>query len=350
MVDIFVVGGGPAGLAAAIAARARGFRVTVADCAQPPIDKTCGEGLMPDSLEALQALGINLRDFPQCRPFRGIRFLGESAAVDASFPTGEGIGIRRTLLHQLLIDRAAAAGVELRWGVRVDGLDRIRARWVIGADGQKSYVRRWAGLDACIHESRRYGFRRHYRAVPWTDCVEIYWARDCQMYVTPVGPDEVCTVLITRDSHLRMAEAESRFPRLTARLAGATPATRERGGVSASRRLRRVQSGNVALIGDASGSVDAITGEGLCLCFRQAIRLAEALEAGDLERYEKWHRRAMRRPAFMADLMLMLDRVPLLRERTLRILESRPGIFARLLAVHVTGGHSWLNRFASASF
>ena len=46
--DIFVIGGGPAGLATAIAARQRGFDVVVADGAQPPIDKPCGEGLMPD--------------------------------------------------------------------------------------------------------------------------------------------------------------------------------------------------------------------------------------------------------------------------------------------------------------
>jgi menaquinone-9 beta-reductase len=41
--DVFVIGGGPAGLAAAIAARAKGLRVTVADGGVPPIDKPCGE-------------------------------------------------------------------------------------------------------------------------------------------------------------------------------------------------------------------------------------------------------------------------------------------------------------------
>ena len=56
--DVFVVGGGPAGLAAAIAARQRGFEVVVADSAQPPIDKACGEGLMPDGVAALARLGV----------------------------------------------------------------------------------------------------------------------------------------------------------------------------------------------------------------------------------------------------------------------------------------------------
>ena len=52
--DVFVIGGGPAGLAAAITARQRGFRVVVADGAQPPVDKACGEGFLPDGLEALE--------------------------------------------------------------------------------------------------------------------------------------------------------------------------------------------------------------------------------------------------------------------------------------------------------
>ena len=56
--DVFIVGGGPAGLAAGIAARRRGFQVMLADSAIPPIDKPCGEGLMPDGICALSNLGI----------------------------------------------------------------------------------------------------------------------------------------------------------------------------------------------------------------------------------------------------------------------------------------------------
>jgi flavin-dependent dehydrogenase len=54
---VFVIGGGPAGLAAAIAARQRGFAVAVADGLEPPVDKACGEGLMPDTLRVLRELG-----------------------------------------------------------------------------------------------------------------------------------------------------------------------------------------------------------------------------------------------------------------------------------------------------
>ncbi len=200
--DIFVVGGGPAGLAAGIAARIKGFDVVVADAAQPPIDKACGEGLMPDSLEALRRLGIAL-DPDQSFAFRGIRFLGEGGSVAADFPRDCGIAVRRVRLHQALIDRAQEVGVKLQWRICVKDLGDIQARWIIGADGQNSRVRKWASLDATRSESFRYGFRRHYRMRPWTDFMEVYWGPGCQMYVTAVAHDEICVALLTRNSKMR---------------------------------------------------------------------------------------------------------------------------------------------------
>src|SRR5271165_1538919 len=97
--EVLVAGGGPAGLAAAIAARQAGFEVAVVDCARPPIDKACGEGIMPDGLSALTALGVPA-DVRHAAPFRGIRFINGPREVEAGFPSGVGYGIRRTLLHQ----------------------------------------------------------------------------------------------------------------------------------------------------------------------------------------------------------------------------------------------------------
>ncbi len=109
----------------------------------------------------------------------------------------------------------------------------------------------------------------------------------------------------------------------------------ERGGLSATRRLWTVTQGAVALIGDASGSVDAITGEGLGLAFRQALALADALAAGNLDLYEMAHRRLVRRPTFIAHLLRMLDGRPELQDRALRYLSRHPGVFRFLLAWHV---------------
>ena len=165
--------------------------------------------------------------------------------------------------------------------------------------------------------------------------MEIHWGAGCQFYVTPVSPHEICVALISRDPHLRLAHALEGFPELRQRLARAPATSMERGGVSTTRRLRGVSRGKVALIGDASGSVDAITGEGLCLTFQQAIALADALAAGDLSLYESAHPRIQRRAAFMADFMLLMDRSRWLRARALKGLARRPKLFENLLAMHV---------------
>jgi flavin-dependent dehydrogenase len=333
--DVFVIGGGPAGLAAAIAAARRGMRVVVTDANAPPIDKPCGEGLMPDSRLHAERLGIDLPPSSGYE-FRGIRFHGAGRSVESDFPRGRGIGIRRTVLHEKLVGAAVKAGVELRWNTTVSGLDKIRARWIVGADGSCSRVRRWAWLDSCHCNNRRYAYRQHFAVAPWTDCVEVHWGDGCQIYVTPVSREEVCIALISRAPELRLGEALRRFfPVLHDRLAGASATSRERGSVTATRRLRAVTRGNVALIGDASGSVDAITGEGICLSFRQAEVLAAAMAKGDLAGYNRTHPRLALRPQLMARTMLTLDRGASARRWALSAMSWQPWIFRKLLAVHV---------------
>jgi flavin-dependent dehydrogenase len=166
--------------------------------------------------------------------------------------------------------------------------------------------------------------------------MEIYWGHRCQIYVTPIARDEVCTALISREPGLKLKDAVERyFPVLRDRLAGVAATTTERGAVTVSRRLRHVARENIALIGDASGSVDAITGEGICLSFRQAALLAEAMAAGDLAVYDRAHPRLALKAHVMARVMLMLDRGATARRLGLSAMQMRPWIFRRLLAVHV---------------
>jgi flavin-dependent dehydrogenase len=341
--DVFIAGGGPAGLAAGIAARKKGFDVVVADGANAPIEKACGEGLMPDTLDALLRLGVTLSEADGFQ-FSGIRFLDGPARVDACFPHGAGIGVRRTILHKKLIHSAESLGIKLLWNCPVTGINAegayagdkfIRSRWIVGADGFSSLVAKWSGLDAAYRSSRRFARQRHYKVAPWSEFVEIYWGKNSQAYITPVGKTEVCVVAMCHDPHARMDRLLEEHPSLAAHLGAAEITTVEKGAVTAMHRLRRVARDNVILIGDASGGVDAITGEGLRLGFEQAFALADALLANDLHIYEQKHRQLARRPEWMGRLMLLLDGRPELRRRTMSAFSRSPELFTNLLATHV---------------
>jgi len=351
--DVFIVGGGPAGLAAAIAARKKGFDVVVADGASAPIEKACGEGLMPDTLSVLRQLGVEIGGEDGFQ-FSGIRFLEGATCVDACFPHGVGVGVRRPLLHKKLIQVAEVLGVNLLWNTPATGISEegvhaggryIRSRWIVGADGFSSLVAKWSGLDAALRSSRRFARQIHYSVAPWSEFVEIYWGKDSQAYITPVGKHEVCVVMMCHDSHARMEDLLEEHRALVAHLSHADITTTERGAVTAMHKLSRVTRGNVILIGDASGGVDAITGEGLRLGFEQAFALAEALEADDLRIYERRHGAMARRSEWVGRLMLLLGGRPELRRRTMSAFSKSPELFAEMLATHA--GQSSPRRLAA---
>ncbi len=342
--DVLVVGGGPAGLAAALAARVQGFSVIVADGASPGIDKACGEGLMPPAVNSLAALGVSI-DPTDCHPFTGVQFVDGEDCATARFREGAGLGVRRTRLHAAMTKAAQDTGVSLLWNTPVTefgdhwaatGGERIQFQYLIGADGQASAVRRAAGLSDARHSTTRFGFRRHYAVAPWSDLVEVHWSHGCQVYITPVGQNEVGVAVLSADSHHRVNQALQQFPTLQRRFRNAETASLERGGVSATRHFHRVVTDHAALIGDASGSVDAITGDGLSQAFQQAEALALAMKAGDLSAYQTAHNRIRRSPALLAYLLLTLGRHDVLRRLSLKALAGYPPVFSQILALHTS--------------
>jgi flavin-dependent dehydrogenase len=358
---VFIVGGGPAGLAAAIAARQKGFRVIVADGAAPAIDKPCGEGMMPETLDVLNSLGVQFEP-GDGRNFRGISFVQGDAQVSADFPQRQGIALRRPVLHARLAARAQACGVQFLWKTPVSGIvagvdggsvqlpqRTISARWIIGADGQASRVRKWMGLNSVARFRQRYACRRHYRLKPWTNYMEIHWANHAQAYVTPTSEEELCVVLMAQNRHdTSFDRALEGIPGLKEKLSGAQMSSRQRGAISVMRALKSVYKSNVALLGDASGGVDAISGEGLRLAFAQAIALADAMVANDLTKYQQFHRKLARRPLLMSGLMLWLSRHPRMRSRMVRAMQNNPESFARLMETH-TGTRSPLHLVAAGA-
>lgn len=299
--DVAVVGGGPVGLAAAIEARLAGLSVVLVEQRAGVIDKACGEGLMPGALPALERLGVR----PEGHPLRGVSYRQGSRAVTHRFADGGGLGVRRTALHATLSARADELGVERVTG-RVDRLEvrgravsisalsvpaYVSANWLMGCDGLHSTVARLAGLARpAPTRSRRYGVRQHYAVAPWSDNIEVYFGPNAELYVTPVNGYGVGVAMLARQG-TDFDAALAAVPQLAERLEGTEVTSSRRGAGPFRQRTRRRSSGRVMLVGDASGYVDAITGEGLRLGFAQARAAVACIAAGRPQDYEReWMR------------------------------------------------------------
>ena len=352
MIDVLVAGGGPAGLAVAIRAAARGFRTVVLERAAGVPDKACGEGLMPAGLRELQSLGaLELIAARDRAPFRGIRYLQEDgSAVEGRFRGGDGMGIRRTALSAALWARAAAAGAEVRRGsiraARAGGGEIVahtddgplHARLLVAADGLHSPLRRAAGLEQPAPAARRFGLRQHFALAPWSDLVEVHWAEGAEAYVTPVAADAVNVAFLWSGAGRTFEEQVRRFPALESRLRGAGATSDARGAGPLEQRVRTRGGDRLALVGDAAGYVDAITGQGLSLAFGAASLLIAALPddlsqdlAPALRRYDRSLRGRWLRYALPARALLALASRPALRRGALRTAGRFPALFRALL-------------------
>jgi flavin-dependent dehydrogenase len=209
----------------------------------------------------------------------------------------------------------------------------VACKWIIGADGHNSLVRRLARLGSAVVR-QRIGVSQHYSVRPWTDFVEVYWHRRGQAYVTPVAAGMMNVVLMGNGENLRIPDLAELFPRLAERLKGTHAVGSPYSDVTASFVLESVIREHVALVGDASGSVDAVTGEGLSLAFRQALALAAGLRDNDLTAYQSAHRRMIRPPRMMAALLLTMGSREWLLRRAVHALATHSTAFARLMAIH----------------
>jgi flavin-dependent dehydrogenase len=293
--DVAIVGGGPVGLVASIRARLSGLTVVLLEQRDGTIDKACGEGLMPGAIPLLEELGVE----PEGMPLRGITYNQGRRSVTHRFAGAPGRGVRRTTLHAALDRRADELGVARRIA-KVDSLEQegdevrvagIAVRYLLACDGLHSSVARMVGLALpAPRRNRRYGIRQHYAIAPWTDTVEIHYGRSAEIYVTPIAENEVGVAMLGAQ-HTDFDAAIADIPGLVHRLQGAALVSSRRGAGPFRQRTRARTAGRVLLVGDASGYVDAITGEGLRVGFAQALAAVRCVVDDDPRAYEReWMR------------------------------------------------------------
>ena len=357
--DVLVAGGGPAGLAVAIAARLNGLSAIVIERQPSPPDKACGECLMPPAVSALNRLGVlDLIDPARRASIDGIRFKQEGAAsAEARLPSPGGLGVRRTELTAAMMHRARGLGAEIHQRTTVRGyrvqqdqvlaetdVGPVRARFLAAADGLHSRLRSMAGLQVTSRGPRRFGIRQHFQIQPWSRFVEVHFTEGVEAYVTPVGPTRVGITFLLDDARVARHGASidnllERFPSVSACLAGAVADSRPRGAGPMSCSARSRIADRFALVGDAAGYIDAITGEGLSLALVSALTLGRilpaALELGGsretLLAYQRESAHQFRRYAFVTKTMLAFARRPAFHGPVIAMLARHPQMFSAIL-------------------
>jgi flavin-dependent dehydrogenase len=336
-VDLLVLGGGPVGLGTALLATAAGLSAAVVEQRRDPVDKACGEGLMPSALAVLDRLGVD----PPGLPIMGIRYLDalRNTSASARFSGPPGRGVRRTVLQAALAAAVDAAGVQ-QIRARVDEVrqhdDRVLAagltgRYLAAADGLHSAVRRQYGLAGPARMPPRYGLRRHYAIEAWSELVEVHWSREAEAYVTPVGAGLVGVALLTSRRGRSFEEHLRHFPALRERLSAAPYASELRGAGPLERNVTARVAGRVLLVGDAAGYVDALTGEGIAVGLACARRLVDSVLADRPQDYERAWREESRRSRALTRALLALAGNPALRRRIVATAVAFPGVFRRLV-------------------
>jgi flavin-dependent dehydrogenase len=326
---------------------------------------------MPAGVGELEHLGVlPLLSAGDWTPFRGIRYVQEDGtSAEGRLPGKGGLGIRRTALVDALASRARGAGAILHEQSAVLSHRRtqgaieleteagpVEAQILIAADGLASPLRHAEGLDGLPITPLRFGLRQHFRRVPWTDFVEVHLSDGAEAYVTPVGPERVGIAFLWEDRRLSKPISPEalcgRFPLLAEKLLGSERESSPRGAGPLARAARARTADRFALLGDAAGYVDAITGEGLSLAFGCASALAsilpQALARGAsreaLTPYERAFAQLFRRYVWVTRSVLAISRRVRLRRQIIRYLSAHPETFDAMLrwfaAPHVPRGRS----------
>ena len=379
--DVVIAGAGPAGSTTALRLARDGFHVAIVEPRRFPRFKPCGEFLSPACLPLLRDLGV-AGDLSAlgAHEVRGMRLHAHGRSAEGRFadvgaaraPFDHGWGLRRDVFDDVLLRAALASGaVELFEGVRATGVLRggrgevvglavqgaggepieLRAPLTVGADGARSRVARALGVHRPVPWLDKLALTTRYADVDWGSSAEVHFFDGGYFACTAVDGGRLSLNLVldralyaragaTRDAALDTWLA--RVPDLRVRLARGRRVEPVRGvGPLAHRTLRQTFDG-AALVGDACGYVDPVTGEGIFFALKGAEMLAQcaagALHRGRVDRaalarYSRGRRREIEARAALGTLLQRGLRHPFVVRRAFTLLEARPELADVLVSV-----------------
>lgn len=379
--DVVIVGGGPAGASLAMRLGREGFDVALLDRSRFPRRKPCGEFMSPACLPILEDLGLGRAVLAHgARPVHGMELFGfAQAAVGEYQAYGDGVlaldhgyGLRREVFDDLLFRAAAATvGVTVREGWRVTGLLRsqdggvlgvrvqdshgapreVYADFTIGADGLRSRVARELGVQRDIPWLRKLALVTRYRGAPLGRRAEVHLFPQGYFAACPVDDGQLSVNLVVdfeavpkgRESLEELFRDKLALaPRLRAALEGAERTEPLRGIGPLARRTTEQVFDGAALVGDARGYIDPITGEGMYFALRGAQILAETLipvlqgrcaGQGELTPYKIRTNAELAPRVRMAKLLQRGLKHPWIARTVLAILQARPRAMDALVSV-----------------
>jgi menaquinone-9 beta-reductase len=378
---VIVVGGGPAGSAAAYFMARAGADVVLLDRARFPRDKPCAEYLSPQASRLLDTMGVlpevergaALLAGMRVRAPSGVEIHGEFAASHGfSGFRDRGLAQRRIVLDALVLDAARRAGARIVEGTLVRDLERdpsdrvtgvlaqdhdgrrsYRAPLVIGADGLRSVVARRASLARFGRWPRRVALITHYAGVDDVgDCGEMHVVEGGYVGIADVGGGLTNIALVVPASAARSMAGDaagfldrwlSRVPHVFRRLTRARRVSPVRAVGPFNWRARRAWTPGAALVGDAADFFDPFTGEGIYTALRggellapfalQALRAPPAAADDALRAYDEARRHEFRGKWMVERAVGVAVAFPALINHAARALAARKDLADLLVGV-----------------